>query len=579
MIPFAFWGRVSTEDNQDPASSRNWQLSRSRALIEPRGGVIVAEFFDIDKSRSIPPQRRPQAAILLDELRNPNRGFDAVVVGEPQRAFYGNQFGNTFELFNHYGVPLWVPEVGGPIDPANEAHELIMLMFGGISKGERNRIKMRVRTTMEAQAKIEGRFLGGRPPYGYRLGDVGPHPNPGKAADGKRLRRLEPDPVTAPIVARIFWEFLHGQGLYLIAEGLTREGIPCPSAYDRARNRHRSGLAWSKSAIQAILLNPRYTGRQVWNKQRKQEELLDVQDVTQGHITKLKWNPESQWVWSEKIVHEPIVDTETFERVQKLLSANGRPAVERKPRSSPRPYVLRGLLHCGVCNRRMEGSWNNGRTHYRCKFPTEYALANKIEHPRTVYVREDQILGELDTWLCQIFAPDNLRRTVETLLEARDNEADRVVIEAAKRTVDDCDRRMARYRTTLDAGGDPQEIGRWMAETRAERLKAEGSLRAINRRRETTEKEVMELIPRLAEMTDVLEDADPAERNDLYTQMGLHLVYKPSERVVVVKARPSMYQSTCPRGEHHRTHMAHHRRWPHPRSLTAGRSDRLVHGL
>lgn len=396
MIPFAFWGRVSTEDNQDPASSRNWQLSRSRALIEPRGGVIVAEFFDIDKSRSIPPQRRPQAAILLDELRNPNRGFDAIVVGEPQRAFYGNQFGNTFELFNHYGVPLWVPEVGGPIDPTNEAHELIMLMFGGISKGERNRIKMRVRTTMEAQAKIEGRFLGGRPPYGYRLVDVGPHPNPSKAADGKRLRRLEPDPATAPIVGRIFWEFLHGQGLYLIAEGLTKEGIPCPSAYDRARNRHRSGIAWSKSAVRAILLNPRYTGRQVWNKQRKQEELLDVHDVTQGHITKLKWNPASQWVWSEKIVHEPIVDIETFERAQALLSAEERPATERKPRTTPRPYVLRGLLYCCVCTRRMEGSWNNGRPHYRCKFPTEYAVANKIDHPRTVYVREDQILDELD---------------------------------------------------------------------------------------------------------------------------------------------------------------------------------------
>ncbi|MEU4570974.1 recombinase family protein [Nonomuraea sp. NPDC023979] len=80
-------------------------------------------------------------------------------------------------------------------------------------------------------------------------------------------------------------------------------------------------------------------------------------------MTKLKWNPESQWVWSEKIAHEPIVDTETFERVQKLLSGKGRPAVERKPRRSPRAYVLRGLLHCGVCARRMEASWNNGRTH------------------------------------------------------------------------------------------------------------------------------------------------------------------------------------------------------------------------
>lgn len=43
-----------------------------------------------------------------------------------------------------------------------------MSVFGGMSKGERNRIKIRVRSAMAAQAKIEGRFLRGRPPYGYR---------------------------------------------------------------------------------------------------------------------------------------------------------------------------------------------------------------------------------------------------------------------------------------------------------------------------------------------------------------------------------------------------------------------------
>jgi len=42
------------------------------------------------------------------------------------------------------------------------------------------------------------------PPYGYRLADAGPHPNPGMAAEGRRLHRLEPDPLTAPIVDRIF---------------------------------------------------------------------------------------------------------------------------------------------------------------------------------------------------------------------------------------------------------------------------------------------------------------------------------------------------------------------------------------
>jgi len=56
---FAFYGRVSTEDQQDPESSRAWQLARSRALIEPSGGVIVAEYFDIGLSRSLPWQRRP----------------------------------------------------------------------------------------------------------------------------------------------------------------------------------------------------------------------------------------------------------------------------------------------------------------------------------------------------------------------------------------------------------------------------------------------------------------------------------------------------------------------------------------
>ena len=154
--------RANTCQRSDEGSSGS--LCRTSAAAwcqasDPGGGRIVAEFFDIDKSRSIPPQRRPPAAALLAALADPNRGFSAVVVGEPQRAFYGNQFGNTFPIFAHYGVPPWVPEVGGPIDPDNEAHDLIMSVFGGVSKGERNRIKIRVRTAMAAQAQIEGRFL------------------------------------------------------------------------------------------------------------------------------------------------------------------------------------------------------------------------------------------------------------------------------------------------------------------------------------------------------------------------------------------------------------------------------------
>src|SRR5579872_5105854 len=113
-----------------------------------------------------------------------------------------------------------------------------------MSKGERTRIKTRVRSAMSVQAAIEGRFLGGRPPYGYRLADAGPHPNPAKAADGRRLHSLEPHPDYAPVVRLIFASYVAGHGLYAIAEHLTSSGILSPSQADPTRNAHRTGEGW-----------------------------------------------------------------------------------------------------------------------------------------------------------------------------------------------------------------------------------------------------------------------------------------------------------------------------------------------
>ena len=102
------------------------------------------------------------------------------------------------------------------------------------------------------------------------------------------------------MVERISAQFLAGDGIYAIAESLTRDTIPCPSAHDPGRNRHRCGVAWSKSAVRAILTNPRYTGRQVWNRQRKDEVLIDV---ALGHTTKMRWNDDGKWVYSDQPAH------------------------------------------------------------------------------------------------------------------------------------------------------------------------------------------------------------------------------------------------------------------------------------
>jgi DNA invertase Pin-like site-specific DNA recombinase len=131
-------------------------------------------------------------------------------------------------------------EVGGAIDPGSDAHDLVMALYGGMSKGERNRIKIRVRSAMKAQTALEGRYLGGRPPYGYRLGDAGPHPNPSKAAEGKRLHRLERDSVTAPIVERILTEYVAGRGI--LADAPMSPSSPSHPGRSR-RNRRLSGLS------------------------------------------------------------------------------------------------------------------------------------------------------------------------------------------------------------------------------------------------------------------------------------------------------------------------------------------------
>ena len=262
LLRFAFYGRVSTEDHQDPVTSRARQREQAAALVAGHGR-IVAEFFDVGFSRALARARRPQAAALVAQLADPERGWDAIVIGEYERAFYGGQYAAMAPLFEHYGIQLWTPELGGRVDYQAEDHEQTMLPLGHQSKREIARTRIRVRTAMAAQTREQGRYLGGRPPYGYRLADAGPHPNKAHAAWGRRAHRLEPDPETAPVVQWMFAQRLAGHSVSRITRALNDAVIPCPSAADPKRNPHRSGAAWTLRTVAAILANPRYTGRQV----------------------------------------------------------------------------------------------------------------------------------------------------------------------------------------------------------------------------------------------------------------------------------------------------------------------------
>jgi hypothetical protein len=143
----------------------------------------------------------------------------------------------------------------------------------------------------------------GRPPYGYRLGDAGPHPNKAHAAWGRRAHRLEPDPATAHVVQWMFAQRLAGHSAARITRALNHAGVPCPSASDPGRNPHRTGAASTLRTVAAILANPRYTGRQVWNRQRTDFDLTDPADTSLGHRQVQRWNLPEGWVISTHPAH------------------------------------------------------------------------------------------------------------------------------------------------------------------------------------------------------------------------------------------------------------------------------------
>jgi hypothetical protein len=93
----------------------------------------------------------------------------------------------------------------------------------------------------------------------------------------------------------MFAQRLARHSLARITRALNDASVPCPSAANPARNPHRSGSAWTLTTV-AILSNPRYTGRQVWNRQRTDHDLIDPANTTLGHRQVQRWNLPAGWV-------------------------------------------------------------------------------------------------------------------------------------------------------------------------------------------------------------------------------------------------------------------------------------------
>jgi hypothetical protein len=187
----------------------------------------------------------------------------------------------------------------------------------------------------------------------------------------------------------MFVQRLAGHSAARITRALNDAGVPCPSAADPGRNPHRTGQAWTLRTVAAILANPRYTGRQVWNRQRTDHDLVDPANTGLGHRQVQRWNLPAGWVISARPAHTALVSEADFIAAQDATAPRGPagPATRR--------YLLAGLLACGRCGRRLESAWSNGKPAYRCRHGYTSATGPSPDRPKNLYVREDQILPRL----------------------------------------------------------------------------------------------------------------------------------------------------------------------------------------
>ncbi|MFP8959970.1 recombinase family protein [Streptomyces nanhaiensis] len=330
--------------------------------------------------------------------------------------------------------------------------------------------------------------------------------------------------------------------MFAIAEGLTRDGIPSPSAHDRARNPHRDTRAWAKSAVRAILTNPRYTGRQVWNRQSKYEVLLDIHDVSLGYTTSMRWNTQEKWIVSKRTAHTPLVDDDTFARVQEVLGTRARTGTAHVVHRTRNPYLFRGRIVCEACTRRMQAQWSHGDAYYRCRFPEQYALANRVPHPRNVYLREKWLTPALDDWLAGVFQPHRLDETIDLMAAAEDPRAraEAAAAEAARARIAECDTKLTRYRAALEAGADPAVVTRWITEVQAERTRAETRLHTAAQDTGTrmTRDDVAAVVRSVSDLAAAVRQATPEDKAELYRRLGLRLAYTPGRQTVRATISP-----------------------------------------
>ncbi len=314
-VKVVLYARASSQKQKDKGLSVSAQLRAMRGFSRQQGWSIFLE--SSDNGYSGRDRNRPGLAEALVALESGE--IDKLVVWKLDRLARDTVLSAAIRVrLEENGVSVY--SLHEPIGSSPQ-EQLMARIFEDIAEFYSANLAQDIKRGVREVAK-RGFYPFSTAPIGYERIAV---------QEGNATRfLLKKDTSSATAMSRIFHEYSNGRTAPEIVETLNSEGV----AAGRAKR-------WTQKRLYYLLRNRTYCGDTV---------------IKGGSKNPRKWE-------IIKDTHEPIVDRDTFERVQIILDSRGTNHAIYRWESSP--YLLSGLLRCGLCGSHLGGkSAKSGKNHY-----------------------------------------------------------------------------------------------------------------------------------------------------------------------------------------------------------------------
>jgi DNA invertase Pin-like site-specific DNA recombinase len=535
-----------SSDHQEQSIEQ--QRAAVTAYAQANGYEIVGEYVDEGISGD---KTEKRAGFLKMRDEAPRLGVEAILVWDQDRfgRFDSLEAGYWIKPLRDAGIVLATVK-DGAIDWNDFTKRLVFTITQEGKHQYLRDISRNITRGQLANAR-KGRHNGSYAPYGYdrMLLDELRQPRQRLRPGEKVVRPKSWDVTLVPsenaeeveTVAWIFRTFLDSDGsLRGMANELNRRGVRAPG---RHRQGDREWPLWDTNAIKRVLTHPAYCGDYRYGHMGSGSYHRIIDGEVREHKGKRRRCENRQPAAVIRDDHAPLVSRELWELAQKKLA--GRKVERRYVRDAG--YVLTGLLYCGHCGSRMQGSRagcrakSNGKVYAYRRYVCCGSRHNGTALCLAYSIREDAVLPYLVCMLQQEYlAPDKLKQVEARLrerLEARrqaggQHQADRLRAElaAAEGQVKQATLNVLRARDNIDL------LNEALTRLRAERDRLAAELREAEAQDEPAhdiEATVRKAVDRLRTLGEHLSDADPRRLREVMRQMiaRIDLYYeRPADR-------------------------------------------------